>query len=340
MPSERKFRVQHVASKPRGWKVRMVESGDHEVRIAFPPGRREKGSGHVVEILHPQHENPSYCPSASRMRNPAELVLMGLNNPMRRRRNQLPALAEDVIGSAGGEIAAQDLTRRSRRRNAGGKHFAIRWHTGNISNAYPTQAEAESILRRFHGAGEVIRVNPIPLRGERYRNPVDTADAEEAKRIRSGFVDREARGYSVYDEPHIPAGDYALIGPLLSLAVKPAIGGEVQQIEFHPRPIAISDTSRTQIYFAKRAGLSVQELRRFAAQDSGVVRLGECREIVYLAAKYHPEVGSSAAGKEVEWQHQFGERSGEKPDLFYDTHHERLLLRGGAYRVEDAGIVN
>jgi hypothetical protein len=59
--------------------VRTVTQGEHEVRIAFPPGRREKGSGHVVEILHPTHENPGYCPSKTRMQNPAELVLMGAN---------------------------------------------------------------------------------------------------------------------------------------------------------------------------------------------------------------------------------------------------------------------
>lgn len=44
---------------PRGWKVRTVKRGDHEARIAFPPGARKKGSGRLISILHPKTElNP------------------------------------------------------------------------------------------------------------------------------------------------------------------------------------------------------------------------------------------------------------------------------------------
>ena len=79
MASRSHYRIQHVATTPRGWKVRSIEQGGHVIRIAFPPGRREQGSGHVVEILHPKHENPGVCSSATRAMNPAELVLMGAN---------------------------------------------------------------------------------------------------------------------------------------------------------------------------------------------------------------------------------------------------------------------
>lgn len=65
-----KFRAQHVAETPAGWHVRTVESGGHEIRIAFPPGRRKKGSGKVVEVMHPAAENP--C----KMGNPSELVML------------------------------------------------------------------------------------------------------------------------------------------------------------------------------------------------------------------------------------------------------------------------
>jgi len=51
-------------------------------------------------------------------------------------------------------------------------------------------------------------------------------------------------------------------------------------------------------------------------------------------------VGNWARGKTVPYQHQFGEVSGVKPQLFYDTLNQRLILRGGNYRVEDAGIVD
>jgi len=58
------YRVEHVAPVPRGWKVRTKMSATHMLRIAFPPGRRRRGAGKVVEIFHPVNENP--CA----MRNP------------------------------------------------------------------------------------------------------------------------------------------------------------------------------------------------------------------------------------------------------------------------------
>jgi hypothetical protein len=52
------FQHEHVAMVPRGYKVRTVTRGDHEIRVAFPPGRRVRGAGRLVEILHPAGENP------------------------------------------------------------------------------------------------------------------------------------------------------------------------------------------------------------------------------------------------------------------------------------------
>jgi len=52
------YRVEHVARKPRGWKVRTRMEATHVLRIAFPPGPRRRGSGKVLEILHPLNENP------------------------------------------------------------------------------------------------------------------------------------------------------------------------------------------------------------------------------------------------------------------------------------------
>lgn len=58
------YRIEHVATTPPGWKVRTKMEATHVLRIAFPPGRRRKGSGKVVEILHPVNENP--CALVSR----------------------------------------------------------------------------------------------------------------------------------------------------------------------------------------------------------------------------------------------------------------------------------
>lgn len=78
------FRVEHVARKPRGWRVRTRLQGAHRIRIAFPPGPRRKGAGEVVEILHPKGERNPDCKV-----NPAELVIFG--NPKKRRAHLTPA---------------------------------------------------------------------------------------------------------------------------------------------------------------------------------------------------------------------------------------------------------
>ena len=67
---EAEYRTQHVAAAPSGYHVRTIPSGEHWIRLAFPPGPRRRGSGRLVEILHPAGENPCRL-------NPAELVVLG-----------------------------------------------------------------------------------------------------------------------------------------------------------------------------------------------------------------------------------------------------------------------
>jgi len=62
------YRTEHVAAVPRGYQVRTFAPGprsEHLIVMAFPPGRRRRGAGKVVEILHPPGENPSRCANPS-----------------------------------------------------------------------------------------------------------------------------------------------------------------------------------------------------------------------------------------------------------------------------------
>lgn len=345
MASHSEYRKEDVALTPRGWHVRSVTQGAHVVRIAFPPGSRMTGSGHVVQILHPRHENPGYCPSKTRMTNPAELVLMGAN-PMRRNpRSTFGMTAREAEREVGkhDRIAAR-LAKKY-------PHFAIRWHTGNISQAFRSHDEAERILRRFHGAGEIIRINPMPASRERYRNP---ATAEAAREIREGFVDHESHSYRVANEPHIPLGDYAELGTSgyvedsdtgeraeAYLAVKPAKGGYRLQIMLVRRGVAfLSDTTRRQIWIGGRYEMPEREIAQFANDRDDPITLGECFGIGYIAVKYHPQIDNHAAGRRILWEHEFGEEDGNRPRLVYHAGIARLSLEGGNYRVTDAGIVN
>lgn len=92
--SRARFRVQHVARKPRGWRVRTKREGAHELRIAFPPSARRKGSGRLLEILHPKGERNPQCGLAGK--NPAELVIFG--NPSSSRARQARGAATGAPG--------------------------------------------------------------------------------------------------------------------------------------------------------------------------------------------------------------------------------------------------
>lgn len=95
------FRHQHVARKPRGFRVRTVThpGSGHQIRMGFPPGPRRVGSGRVLEILHPRAENPKITCDVTPAtagglaetelnKNPHELVIFGANPRKKRKARQ------------------------------------------------------------------------------------------------------------------------------------------------------------------------------------------------------------------------------------------------------------
>ena len=106
MRSASQMRVQDVSTTPRGWHVVTVPSGQHEIRIAYPPGRRKKGSGHVVQILHPPNENQNFMNCVNPV---SELVIFG--NPDRatrgyghnpRGKKQNASVGNEILAQLGG----------------------------------------------------------------------------------------------------------------------------------------------------------------------------------------------------------------------------------------------
>jgi hypothetical protein len=157
-----------------------------------------------------------------------------------------------------------------------------------------------------------------------------------AEALRESFTGTEVDRVTVHREGHMPAGDYALLGKLLALYVKPLLGGQVQVIK--PRgTLVTSDESARQLYFVGGDQDISAALGVFGAIDrgAGLFELGEARRIDYKQRKTHvpdPDVD--------EWRHEFGEESGVRPKVLFDAKHERLLLEGGEYVVRAEGIVN
>ncbi len=102
MTTAAEYRVEHVAETPRGYQVRTFAPGprsDHLVRMAFPPGRRKRGSGQLVEILHPPGENPCRF-------NPESHRIVWLDEMVRR-------LEEDYRGWRKAGMSHEEALRRT-----------------------------------------------------------------------------------------------------------------------------------------------------------------------------------------------------------------------------------
>jgi hypothetical protein len=270
-------------------------------------GLHKKGTGHKkFRVLNDRASNPS------------ELLLMGAN-PMPPRKNplydQFSRRDRLLLGRAG--IGKKDITTEADVREA----KRIIAEMSRMKNRLPNPSAA--------AAG------------------VESPSADHARDLFAEFHAKESDGYIVTDEPHIPAGNYVeLAGSLVELRVKPTTTGElaaIQQIGFDARNHikTLCDGRGKQIYFAGAGQqLTEPEIRIFTDSSADLVELGECRGIVYKAAKWHVAVPDSVRGTQVEWDHTFGEDGGYPPKLFYDRANQRLLLEGGTYYVEGRGIVN
>jgi hypothetical protein len=342
-----RFRREDVAAVPGGWKVRTVKAGAHRVRVAFPPGRKQKGSGRLVSVLHPLFgSNPCANPCSLRASNPAELMVMSANTPPRRRNAEAR------------QARAADKTSRSLLKLASS---AERKGQGDLAEAYREMARRNPAELLIMGANPRRRdlQKEARDRAERIRaarlhtNPrveVVAAPNPPTEEIVEEFTGREVEFMDVYNEPHMPRGRYAKLGPLVALYIKPAKGGQVQRIgaseavgHDFPKawggrpPLVVCDSSARQIYFVDGTQDISDSLAAFGAIDkgNGIVELGQGRRIDYQCRKEHV-----AEPDEDLWKHEHGEENGALPTVLFDTLSKRILYEGGDYRIEGPWIRN
>jgi hypothetical protein len=345
-----RYRHEDVAAVPGGWKVRTVKAGSHRVRVAFPPGRKQKGSGRLVSVLHPLFGgNP--CANACSMRaaNPAELMVMSANHPPRRR-NAEARQARDA------DKLSRKLTKWASREEKHGR--------GDMADAYRSMARqnpaellimganpgARELKRQARDRAERIRAARISGHGHNPRVEVVAAPNPPTEEIVEEFTGREVEFMDVYNEPHMPRGRYAKLGPLIALYIKPAKGGQVVRLgapeavghDFGKYwggkpPLVVCDSSARQIYFVDGAQDISESLTAFGAIDkgNGIVELGQGRRIDYQCRKEHV-----AEPDEDLWKHAHGEENGELPTVLFDTRSKRILYEGGDYRIEGPWIRN
>lgn len=236
--------------------------------------------------------------------NPAELVLMG-GNPIAGPYDRLSRSEKLAFGRLG--LGKKQLRTES-----------------DIAKA-----------RAMHSQAERLR-NRLP-------NPGSSSSAAEARELASEFKHAPSDEYQVFDEPHVAPGNYARLGKFIGIAVKPEVSQSVavQELSFPgSEVILIADAVGRQLYIIGEQQMSEEEIAVFTQAVGDEVLLGEGRGISYRATKWHPQVADAYRGKNLTYEHHFGEEGGRKPEVFYSRSMRRLLIRGGDYTVEGVGIKN
>lgn len=164
-----------------------------------------------------------------------------------------------------------------------------------------------------------------------------------AEALRERFTGKAVDRISVHEEPHMPAGDYAKLGNLLALYVKPMRGGQVETITMSSVKVVSDERGAAEpgklgpIWFVGGDQDITDALAVFGAVErgNGLYEIGQATRIDYKQRKEHvPDPESDA------WRHSFGEENDIRPVALFDLRSKRILLEGGDYRIREEGIVN
>jgi hypothetical protein len=99
--------------------------------------------------------------------------------------------------------------------------------------------------------------------------------------------------------------------------------------------ILASDPQGNQLYFlGGNQDVTGILPKRGVDGNKDFIDLGECDHIIYTADKDFDNFDPK------DYQHEFGEETGERPRLMFDRLNQQLYLIGGAYEVKREGIVN
>ncbi len=359
------MRTEHIAETPRGWRVRMKAPGpqsEHLVAIAYPPGRRKKGSGRLVEILHPAGERNPKCSVSEKARtNPGELLIFG--NPTHMQVSFDPGIKKYlavIYDPKFGNLYASGFTKKQA---AHALHERVRearrTGTHRNSSAAAKRATRERAARirsaRLNPKGgfgnhkkgchcvfcehqrkiatadqrmpkpirDVMRSNPRRRRKDR-RNPDET---QAAVRLFEKFHGRDPKEIT---EKHISAAhrkDYTALGDLEHLKVLTPLG-QTAQFNFHDDGVKLASSPDGKQLYCIGGNQNLSQCLDHDSLEKDFIDLGEATEVQYLARKIHGNF------EPISYFHKFGEKTGARPQLAYDKLKKQIFFVGGEYFID------
>lgn len=336
------FKTEHVATTPRGWKVKTVARGKHRVRVAFPPGRRVKGSGQLVEILHPASEkNPRCIAGEAIKKNPGELLIFG---------NPAPATEPTKLEKqrAARERAAQireariNTRKKKNARHPGSYSYDVVVTGGDSKRTrrhgpYSRQ-DAEKFAAHFRDQlrkkGELkktsVEVKPhkegliSKLFNPKRRNP---SESKQAVRLFQGFHGHDPKEII---EKHVSAAvrlDYTALGDLVYLKVITPIGGKAS-FYFEDDGVKLSASPDGKQLYCIGGNQNILPCLDEDSKQKDLIDLGDAVEVAYLARKIHGQF------RPIEYFHKFGEIDGTLPRLAFDKLRKQIFFFGGNYWID------
>jgi hypothetical protein len=247
-----KYRTQEVAKTPAGWRVRSKREGGHVLRIAFPPGRRKKGAGKVVEVLHPKKEKN---PCAVSRKNPEELLIYGLGSLL-----NPTAKSHRAITRGGTQMPAG--------------------HKPGCKCPFCKRARGENPKRRLRsvrlGAGK--RVKSVR------RDPA--SDTKQAVRLFEKFHGKEPEEIA---EKQVSAAirlDYTALGDLDYLKFETPTGDRAE-ITFEGDGVKLASSPDGKQLYCIGGSQNLEGVLDSDSMQKDFLDLGECTEVQYVARKVH-----------------------------------------------------
>lgn len=168
------------------------------------------------------------------------------------------------------------------------------------------------------------------LAAGRRRNPETAAEMFEA------FHGRPPAGERTITEEVRYPHSLADCGSLVELVAVFMDGEKAAVIAFRGKGVRVATTPNgKEIHFVGGdQELDLQTLRLQDQDGKPNVLVGYAHTIAYHTSKHFHNFEPS------DYEHEFGEETGEKPLLAYDPRSRKLYLVGGAYEVRPEGIVN
>lgn len=171
--------------------------------------------------------------------------------------------------------------------------------------------------------GKPKRANPRRRRHDR-RNP---DDMKEAVQLYQSFHGKDPKEIA---EKHVSAAvrlEYAALGDLEYLRVITPLDKKVE-FNFEGDGVKLASSPDGAQLYCIGGSQNLESCIEADSLEKDFVDLGVCFEVQYLARKVHGKF------QPVSYYHEFGENTGERPQLMYDKLKQQIFFIGGNYFID------